>query len=339
MSKRIIFRVDGDSKTGLGHIYRCLALAELLEDKFQCIFVTKEIPESLSLKIRNSYKYYKISSGKDFDLYESLLKSNDIVVLDGYNFDTSYQLRIRSFKVKIVVIDDFVASKYFADVVINHGLDKPSDYYGAVQAFCKVYTGFKHVIVRKVFLDYARESKNINEIETLFICMGGADPFQLTQKTLQAAARLNLFKRIIVVTGPAFKHISTLTDFIENIQKETVISHYHNISGDHIAELMNESQVAICPSSTISLEACCIRVGLLTGYGIDNQRAIHDQLIEKQCAMSVGDFNSITVTDLEIAIKNISSVKVVQCLITNQVEVFDGLSAVKNLELFDELAG
>ena len=38
---QILFRVDGNSDIGLGHIYRTLALAEILKDRFDIEFVTK----------------------------------------------------------------------------------------------------------------------------------------------------------------------------------------------------------------------------------------------------------------------------------------------------------
>jgi len=41
LNKKVIIRVDGNSKIGLGHLYRGIALAEILKDKFVIEFVTK----------------------------------------------------------------------------------------------------------------------------------------------------------------------------------------------------------------------------------------------------------------------------------------------------------
>jgi UDP-2,4-diacetamido-2,4,6-trideoxy-beta-L-altropyranose hydrolase len=38
-NKKIILRVDGNSNMGLGHIYRGIALAEMLKDEFEVLFV------------------------------------------------------------------------------------------------------------------------------------------------------------------------------------------------------------------------------------------------------------------------------------------------------------
>jgi UDP-2,4-diacetamido-2,4,6-trideoxy-beta-L-altropyranose hydrolase len=338
MSGKLIFRVNGNNEIGLGHLYRCLALAELVKSKFECIFVTEAIPESLVLQITVSYRYFKVHEENDFLLYDDLFEKGDVIILDGYKFDYYYQKRLRSFEVKLVVIDDFVALNYSADVIINHGISNSCGYNSVINGLCKVYTGFEHVIVRKAFLEQTFIHKTIESINTLFICMGGADPFQLTQKALNSALKSCQFKRIIVVTGAAFNFNSTFRDLINKSCLEIEVSHYHNISDSIMAKLMGKAQIAICPSSTISLEACCVRMGLLTGYGIDNQRAIHNQLIERECAISVGDLNDITEDKLIHAIKKMSRVDVVRKLISNQKEIFDGLSSKRNLEIFSELA-
>ncbi|MDB5222992.1 MAG: Spore coat polysaccharide biosynthesis protein predicted glycosyltransferase, partial [Chitinophagaceae bacterium] len=38
----ILFRADGNSKIGLGHVYRCLAIAERLSEHFNCYFAIRQ---------------------------------------------------------------------------------------------------------------------------------------------------------------------------------------------------------------------------------------------------------------------------------------------------------
>ena len=39
--KKIIFRADGNSEVGLGHLSRLFSLVEMLKDKYKCFFLTK----------------------------------------------------------------------------------------------------------------------------------------------------------------------------------------------------------------------------------------------------------------------------------------------------------
>lgn len=45
--KKIYFRADGNSKIGLGHIYRVYSLIQILNYYFNCIFITKYNEKSL----------------------------------------------------------------------------------------------------------------------------------------------------------------------------------------------------------------------------------------------------------------------------------------------------
>ena len=53
--KKIFIRADGSIKKGLGHLIRCLSLANMLKNHFQICFVCKEIPESTLKEIIKSH--------------------------------------------------------------------------------------------------------------------------------------------------------------------------------------------------------------------------------------------------------------------------------------------
>ena len=97
MKKKILFRADGNSEIGLGHLYRLFSLVEMLKDNFKFIFLTSEI-SALNIIPKN---YQKKTIPKEitidiepdwineqFDIHEYLL------IVDGYQFNSSYQKRI-----------------------------------------------------------------------------------------------------------------------------------------------------------------------------------------------------------------------------------------------------
>ncbi|MEO9256910.1 MAG: hypothetical protein ABI207_00935, partial [Crocinitomicaceae bacterium] len=107
-NNRILFRVDGGKTIGLGHVVRCLALADLLKTKFEIIFVLQETAKDvIDLIESKSYSIISIPFIDDYTMdnqnFIKYIQSNDIVVLDGYHFKTDYQKTIKNKGCKLVV--------------------------------------------------------------------------------------------------------------------------------------------------------------------------------------------------------------------------------------------
>ena len=97
--RKIYFRVDGSLDIGFGHVTRCLALADMLKDQFECIFATRYLNEYIIEEIKKScFSYIKLKEGHNehYDEFLSFISKGDIVVLDNYFYDTDYQKQIKS---------------------------------------------------------------------------------------------------------------------------------------------------------------------------------------------------------------------------------------------------
>ena len=98
MQKEILFRADGNSEIGLGHLYRLFSLIEMLKADFKFTFVSSEtsavniIPNSYQLKIIPSQITIREEPewiSNEFD------KNNTLLIADGYQFNSSYQRKIK----------------------------------------------------------------------------------------------------------------------------------------------------------------------------------------------------------------------------------------------------
>src|SRR4051794_21302991 len=99
--RKIIFRVDGNSSIGLGHIVRCCALADMLKDNFDCYFHVRKTSKEIIADIRKyctsvSELNDQVSYEKEAVIWSRTLNREEIVVLDGYQFNTQYQSEIKS---------------------------------------------------------------------------------------------------------------------------------------------------------------------------------------------------------------------------------------------------
>ena len=124
LRSKIYFRADGNADIGLGHVIRCLALADMLKEEFECVFATRFVNKYINEEIQktcSSYIKLKEKHGEHYEEFLSFIEKEDIVVLDNYFFTTDYQKKIKNIGCKLVCIDDMHDKHYVADAVINHG--------------------------------------------------------------------------------------------------------------------------------------------------------------------------------------------------------------------------
>ena len=206
MQKEILFRADGNSEIGLGHLYRLFSLIEMLKEHFKFTFVSSEtstvniIPNSYQLKIIPSQITIKEEPewiSKEFD------KNNTLLIADGYQFNSSYQRKIKEKGFKFVYIDDLASEHMFADLIINHSPNITSQIYSA-EPYTKFALGTKYALLRPTFLDLIAKEKTVQKIDKAFVCFGGADPYNLTLKATKALLKTPQVKKIDIVLGGAY---------------------------------------------------------------------------------------------------------------------------------------
>lgn len=322
---QIYFRTDGSTQTGLGHLVRCIALAQMLKKMFQIVFVCEKIPEKIVGEVnKNGFVLKRIQNESEFF---NILKPEDIVVLDGYHFDTAYQKKINSLKCKLVCIDDLhdkEDKEFAADLIINHapGL-KPQDY--QAQPYTQFALGPAHALLRPVFLKQASKDRKIDKIETVLICFGGSDQKNVTESTLKVVLEYRLLKKIIVVTGAAYNYLEILRNsFLDNRVK-----YYNAIEEDELLTLMLEADLAIVPASGILFEALAAGCKIISGYYVDNQKIVARNFKLINAFESAEDFSS---ENLKKAIDR--SFKDIQ----KTIKIIDGKSGQRNLFNFLNIA-
>ncbi len=264
---KVYFRADGNPELGLGHLIRCIAFGQALKDQFVLIFVCKDIPDKIASDvIFNDFKLVKI---EEESIFLNQLLQGDLVILDGYGFDWDYQIQIKMLGCKLVCLDDLHNRLFAADLIINVAPGvSPKDYKGA--AGIRFALGPDYALLRSTFLK-PPVRKPINNLESVFICFGGADLRNLTESTLRVVLDIPCFKRIIVVTGASFNEMSSF----QNISNSKV-EYFHAMNEHEIHDLMCQSDVAIVPASGILFEALVTECKVISGYCVDNQIGIYN---------------------------------------------------------------
>jgi len=287
LQRTILFRADGNPSIGMGHFTRTLALAEMLKDDFRCIFVTQTPTYQQRMEIeRVCFDCFDLpSDDSHFDIFLSLLKGDEVVVLDNYYFSTNYQKAIKFKGCTLACIDDMHNQPFVADLIINHAPGiTPYDY--EAQPYTKFVLGLDYALLRPLFLEQTQIDRTINKLDTILICFGGADPTHLTERTLKTVTSLKQFSRILVITGVAF---TPTTELAALIAQDARIDLRHSLNERQMLEAMIEADLAIVPSSSILLELMTVGVGVLMGYYVENQRDLSTNFGALQVAINLGD--------------------------------------------------
>lgn len=261
---RLVLRADGNPRIGLGHVMRLLALADILRDQFECVFVIQEPDAVLLSQLRESCSEVvemppQPAGGEPAWLAQHMLRPSDTLVLDGYGFEFSYQEAVRPYVAKLVCLDDLHAFPFAADLVLNPAGGISEADYDLRQPGARLMSGPAYAPLRVAFRSDPA-SHRVASPSSVLVCLGGADPTHQTQRVAASLLTLPVVEQVQIVVGSAYTEWESLSQWAEHEAKVTL---HRNLPPSDLAELMQSCGTAVCSPSTISYEYCAVGGGLL----------------------------------------------------------------------------
>jgi UDP-2,4-diacetamido-2,4,6-trideoxy-beta-L-altropyranose hydrolase len=266
-TSRLVLRADGNSQIGLGHVMRLLALAEVLRTDFEeLVFLIQEPDEALAASLQGTG--VAVATLPAAPLNEELsrtlpplLRPTDTLVLDGYGFDYSYQVAVRALVAHLVCLDDLHASPCAADLVLNPaGGVTPADY-DLRPPTARLLAGPAYAPLRSDFQAPPRPAIPVAPPSQVLLCLGGADPRQLTQATAAALLALPAVAHVHAVVGSAYAAWDALRAWAGTQGPRLTL--HRALPASQLAALMRRCGAAVLSPSTISYEYCAVGGGLL----------------------------------------------------------------------------
>jgi UDP-2,4-diacetamido-2,4,6-trideoxy-beta-L-altropyranose hydrolase len=264
LAARLVLRADGNSQLGLGHIMRLLALAEILRVDFEEVVFLTQAPDAAIRLLLQQAGLGLIDLPGCLPLTEAaavadLLRPTDVLVLDGYGFDYAYQLAVRPLVARLVCLDDLHAFPFAADLVLNPaGGVTPADY-DLRQPAARLLAGPGYAPLRAGF--QSSPDAAAAPPSQVLLCLGGADPRQLTQATAAALLALPAVAHLHVVVGSAYAAWDALGAW--GALRGPRLTLHRALPAGQLAALMRRCGAAVLSPSTISYEYCAAGGGLL----------------------------------------------------------------------------
>jgi len=295
----IVFRADGNSEIGLGHLVRSSALAAMLKENYHCLLATRCQSQALLDELKCSFsQIFSLPDGSDLSeevWFDNEVSNESLVVLDGYNFDDQYQEVLIKRGFDLFCIDDIHAFPFYSRAVINHsGGLTATDYHSLPST--QFYLGPHYSLLRKPFLDAAAKRRNAIADKNIFICFGGADPENQTAAVLKELTLQNSFHHFHVVVGSAYQFKAELEADTKRLNNITL---YSSISPREMVSVMQQCSYAICSPSTIMYEYLSVGGIVFLEQIADNQKDVIRYFTTEGMAFRLNEMNSISEKQIE----------------------------------------
>jgi UDP-2,4-diacetamido-2,4,6-trideoxy-beta-L-altropyranose hydrolase len=309
---RLLVRADADAAIGLGHVMRCLALAQALADECggeaefvmsspQPAFTARAVREGMVVRALDA------AAGGVEDAAETARRADgaDWVVLDGYHFDGGYQRALVDAGLKLLAVDDHGhAGSYPAQLVLNQNFGAGPEGYGDRAPYTRLLLGPRHTLLRREFRSWPGTARSTPPVaRRVLVTMGGSDPDNLSARVLAGLGDVAGPLEVQVLIGGANPHREALE------RAAAACPHPVRLAVDvlDVPERMAWAEVAVTAAGGSSRELACVGTPQIAIVLADNQRPAGRALGEQGLAESLGWHEDVSAGDIASAVAGLAA--------------------------------
>lgn len=326
-SMKITFRVDANRNIGMGHIMRCLSLADVFFSAGHRI--TFVLADETVEKNVNDRGYDSVVLNSDYKNMESELVywpmvTQDIIIVDSYYVTFTYlvQLREKMQKVggKLIYIDDVFSFPYPVDVLVNYNVYATKTIYDELYHSTKkprLILGPTYAPLRSMFREIPRHIQS-KKVSNILISTGGADELHLAISILQYV----LDSRVI---GRGENNTVTYHFLIGvmNTDREKICELARNVDNIALHENVTDMKSLICSSDLVIsaagstlYEICACGVPFLTYSLADNQIPGAEAFEKLGLGINIGDLRDLSTINPNLIVSGKLKPKVPERILT-----------------------
>jgi len=227
--KLVLFRCDGTPETGLGHVSRCVALAEALgEYGFVCRFFGRFSPGAADM-LNGAYIGFDCSAGEtggeeDLECILQTIRKEYAkgVVIDSYFVNESYIATIDREGVSVLVIDDFNRlRRYECAALLNFTVAATDLKYPAGKQLYLLGPGYL-LVRRRMRLQRRMTKPRIGDVHRVLVAMGGVDSLNSTCQAVDVFLRIGRDLSVHVIVGRDYVHHKDLSLLVRGFREGSV---------------------------------------------------------------------------------------------------------------------
>lgn len=294
--RSVLFRCDAWPEIGFGHIVRCLALADELREAHGCQITFAMLKGTAGCSMVEERGYKVLDADRDDlirdyagwleeSINEARARALVLDIRDDLPIPALEALKKKG--IFIATIDDPSNRRLVADIAFYPPVPqvKETDWSGFSG---ELYCGWDYVLLRRDFSHPAR--REVHEVPTVLVTMGGSDPCGLTLKAIQALDLLDEDFKTVVLLGPGFLHHEALNELVlRSRRKFDLLQGVRDIPG-----LMAEADLALGSFGVTAYELAAMGVpGVYMCLTEDHARSA-SAFVEAGMALSLGVHDAVS---------------------------------------------
>lgn len=281
MTRRIWIRTDASSVIGMGHVMRCLSIAEAASRHRVEIMFVSSARDGLAERVfeRRKFPFTLLDEACSPEWLDEPVPGQDIILFDGYQFGAVDYAAAHKRELRVAAVNDFGTGDFQVDVLIDPNHEDVSGY--TVPSSATVLSGPRYALVRQEFSGKRR--LRAGGSGRLLILTGSSDAAGILQLILDTLAGVRLFREYVVLLGPGVTS-SPQTDF----RPISLLRDPANMGA-----LLDTADAAISTAGATAWELLC--TGIPSGLIkiAENQARVVSSIAAHEAALVVGEAKDI----------------------------------------------
>lgn len=340
-SKNLLIRADASTDIGIGHVMRCLALAQAwLDAGGHATFALASGADELGNRIRTEgvgVSRIDAPPGSQDDVLQTLKLRNETkanwLVLDGYQFAQEYRRELENSGLHLLLIDDHGdCAPYRSEIVVNVNPQASDAMYAESQLKTRFLVGPKYALLRREFLAVSGARTKVAEsAQRILLTFGGSDADNVTLQVLRALEKVRgLQLQITVIVGATNPNRASLeTEIMRSFHVTKLLSDVGNMP-----QLMSESDLAITAGGATCQELAFLQVPMFLITIAENHEKTVEAYARANAAITAGWFNRIDGSALAASLRRVildSKLRAEIC--ANAKKLVDGRGAQRVVDI------
>lgn len=310
-NRHLVIRADASSRMGIGHVMRCLALAQVWQDQVGSVtFASADLPTSVADRLLSEgFELERIAAvaGSPDDAKQLLelasIRQATAIVIDGYQFSESFHDQVCRFVGTTATIDDDGRlGRYAVDVVVNQNLGARESIYANRASHTKLLLGTQYALLRREFLKFPPQAKPLpSSNRRILVTLGGADPDNVTLKVLEgieASVKLSFQTRVLI--GGANPHFDLLNRRFGGTEGVELLRDIADMAAQY-----DWADIVFAAGGSSNWEMCYFGLPRIVVVLADNQRPIAGALEAAGVAVNLGDARGLQPNDVSDALRHL----------------------------------